>query len=961
MPDLPTGTVTFLFTDVEGSTRLLLQMGDHYADLLVEYRRLLRAAFQDRGGQEIDTPGDAFFAAFPRAKDAVLAAVAAQRAIAAQYWPQDIALRVRMALHTGEPLSAATGYVGIDVNRAARICSAGHGGQILLSQTTRNLVEHDLPEGVSLRDLSEHRLKDLARPEHVYQVVMPDLPSEFLPLKSLNILPNNLPIQLASFIGREREMAEVKRLLSATRLLTLIGPGGCGKTRLALHVVADLIDEFPDGVWLAELAAVSDPKRVPQTVASALGVREEPGRALLTTLSESLRAKQLLLVLDNCEHLVPECADMANALLLVNPKLKILTTSRQTLGTGGETVYSVPSLCVPDLRARPSLEDLTQSEAVRLFVERATLSRPDFRLTNANALAVAQICRSLDGIPLAIELAAARVKVLSMPQIADRLEKRFWLLTGGSRTVLPRQQTLQAMMDWSYDLLVEKERMLLRRLAVFVSGFALETAEGVCVGNGVTEHEVMDLLTHLVDRSLVMVDQRGAETRYRLLETVRQYSRDRLLESGETPTVRKRHRDWYLALAERTEPMLLGPDEGCLDRLEIEHDNLRAALEQSLRSGEVEAGLRLAGALSRFWQVRGYWTEGRQWLETGLDASSGTAPALRAKAMNAAGILALNQGDYERARALSEASLVIQRELEDKRGIGSSLRILGNVMYEQGNYRAAGELHEQSLAYGREVDDKHAVAASLVNLAIVADHEGDYGRAVSLCEESLTLFREVRDTRGTAFALNMLGILASDQGDYVTARSRYEESLVIQRELGDKRGIASSLSNLARVAREQSDYTAARALYEESLALRRELGDKQGIASSLANLGLVAWRQGDYSRATTLFGESLIMRRAQGNKAGIAECLEGFARVAQDPERAARLFAAAAAVRAVVGAPLPPSDRPDYDRQLNAIRNGLGQEGFAAAWEQGWAMTLEQAIQNALAVATIPFNDPSTT
>ena len=473
MKSSPTGTVTFLFTDIEGSTRLFQRIGDRYMRVLDDHRRLLRTAFLGRGGHEVETQGDAFFVVFPRATDAVAAAVKGQQAIAAHRWPEDAAIRVRMGLHTGEAQRAEAGYVGIDVYRASRICAAGHGGQIVLSQTTRELVANDLPHGVTLRDLGEHRLRDIAHPYRLFQVVANGLPAEFPPPRTLDILPNNLPIQLTSFIGREREKAEVKRFFTTTRLLTLTGSGGAGKTRLALEVAGEMLDQYPDGVWLVELASLGDPALVPQTVASALGMRDESGRPVLATLTDYLRSRHLLLVVDNCEHLLPACSQLADALLRACPNLRMMATSREALGNPGELAYRVPSLSLPDPQQQ-SLEQLVQCEAVRLFVERAAFSRPGFQITQNNAAAVVQLCQRLDGIPLALELAAARVKALAVEQIALRLDDRFRLLTGGSRTALPRHHTLQAAMDWSYDLLTDSEQVLFRRLSVFAGGFQVD-------------------------------------------------------------------------------------------------------------------------------------------------------------------------------------------------------------------------------------------------------------------------------------------------------------------------------------------------------------------------------------------------------------------------------------------------------------------------------------------------------
>ncbi|HET8678584.1 MAG TPA: adenylate/guanylate cyclase domain-containing protein, partial [bacterium] len=543
MPSPPTGTVTFLFTDIEGSTRLLQSLGDAgYAELLALHRELLRSAFTAAGGHEIETQGDGFLIAFQSARRAVAAALDAQRALDTHPWPHGAVFRVRMGLDTAETTIHGGAYAGLGLHRAARICAAGWGGQVLLSRITADIVGTELPAGASLRDLGDHHLKDLQRTERIYQLMHATLPADFPPLRSLDSLPNNLPRHLTSFIGREREIADVKQWLLTTRLLMLTGSGGCGKTRLALQVGADLVEGFTDGVWLVELAPVSDPVLVPQTVASTLHIREEPGRPLLVTLTDHLGPKQLLLLLDNCEHVVEACAHLAEALLRACPRLRILATSRESLAIAGEMTWRVPSLSVPDPARLPSLERLTQYEAVRLFIERATAARPDFAVTQRNAPALAQICHQLDGIPLAIELAAARVKVLPVNQIAERLNDLFRLLTGGGRTALPHHQTLEAAMDWSYDLLSEPERVLLGRLSVFAGGWTLEAAEAVCAGDAVPSATFLDLLAQLVDKSLVMArvhDEPSVDGRYWLQEPVRQYATRKLQESGAEAAVHR--------------------------------------------------------------------------------------------------------------------------------------------------------------------------------------------------------------------------------------------------------------------------------------------------------------------------------------------------------------------------------------------------------------------------------------
>jgi len=867
---LHSGTVTFLFTDIEESTRLLRQLGDHYADVLAEYRRLLRVVCHERRGKEVDTQGDACFVAFLSARNALTAAVAAQRAINVHVWPEGVSLRVRMGLHTGEALAAETEYVGMDVHRAARICAAGHGGQILVSQTTRDIIEARPLEGLILRDLGEHRLKDLGQAQHLYQIILPDVPSEFPPLKSLGILPNNLPVQLTSFVGRGREMAEVKRLLNSTRLLMLTGTGGSGKTRLALQVAAELLDQYHDGVRLVELAPLSDPTLIPQTVASTLGVHEEPGRPLTETLADFLRPKSLLLLLDNCEHLLSPCAQLVDVLLRLCPTLRILATSREALGITGETTYRLPSLSLPDVAPLP-LKRLAQYEAVRLFMDRAAAALPTFKVTTQNAKAVATICQQLDGIPLAVELAAVRVKTLSVEHIAERLHDRFKLLTGGSRTAMPRHQTLRAALDWSFALLSEPERAMLRRLTVFSGGFTLEAAEAVCQGQDVNGVEVLDLLARLVEKSLVVFQE--SEKRYRLLETVRQYGREKLLESGEEAATCRKHRDWYLELAEHADVQLHTPRQRVwLDLLDIEHDNLRAALTWSTTAqADPEAGVRLAAALRWFWHSHGHYYEARQWLERAQDAEDGVSASARARALNTAGLMAWRQADFGRAETLIR----------------------------------------EALALAQKVGDKSEIALALHQSAHIEEMRGSYGAATTLFEESVALYREVKDQWGLASTLACFGDTKRSLGEYERAVQLYEESM---------------------------------ALYEGPVYGR-------AVSISRLKLGIMARIQGDYDRASGLLREALTLIQESGNQMIIASCLVAIGEVAGgkgQPERAVRLYGAAERLREVVGVAIEPTDRADYDRNVDSARDMLGEKAFEVARADGRAMTQEQAVEYAL-------------
>jgi predicted ATPase/DNA-binding CsgD family transcriptional regulator len=727
---------------------------------------------------------------------------------------------------------------------------------------------------------------------------------------------NNLPSQLSSFIGRERAIAELKSLLSTTRFLTLTGAGGSGKTRLALEVATTLLAEFEHGVWWVELASLTDPVLVPQQVASSLGLSEQPGRSLMDTLSEALQTRKLLLALDNCEHLIAVCAHLVETLLRSCPGLHILTTSREAFNIPGETIWLVPSLDVPDAYHLPPIEGLVKYESVQLFIERATSVLPAFRLTQENAQALVQVCHRLDGLPLAIELAAARVKIISLEQIATRLDHSYRLLAGGSRTALPRQQTLQATIEWSYHLLPEKERILFRRLSVFLGSFALEAAEAVCAGNGLEQNEVLDLLTHLVDKSLVAVTQRSGEARYRQLETIRQYAQEKLQEFGEAARMRRHHRDWYARLAEQAKAETLEARQGSwFDRLEAEHENLRVALGWSLDQQEAETAARIGAGIFRFWLLRGYISEGRLWMERALSGFS-EQNAVRAQALNVAVVLTIQQDDYQTARTLAEESLDLCRELAERRETGYALNTLGWL----------------------------------------AHNEGDYAGAVTYFEESLALFRELGQKHDIALVLSSLGLTVLSLGEYERAAALCEESLALSRERGDPSSIASVLTNLGMITLARGDVERAKELCEESLARRKTLVDKGGCAHTLTILGRIALIQGDAARATASYQESLTLRQETGEKEGIATALEGLAAVAGmqgQPVRVVRLYGAASSLRKMIGAPLPPIDRSSYEQTIAAVRALLDEPTFTAAWTEGRAMPLVEAIAEAAQLDTL--------
>jgi predicted ATPase len=683
---------------------------------------------------------------------------------------------------------------------------------------------------------------------------------------------HNLPQELTTFIGRDSQVASLTSLIASgtERLVTLTGPGGVGKTRLALKVASRQLDQFKDGVWLVELANLSDPSLIIRFLADALFVREEKNRPLLDTLVDHLYNKRLLLVLDNCEHLILEVTRLVEVILRGAPEVKVLATSREPLGVPGEIARFIPPLPAPELHEPVSLAELRQYDAVDLFVDRAIAVNQDFTLTPDNAAAVAQICARLDGIPLAIELAAARLRILSVQEIASRLEDRFRLLVG-NRSALPRQRTLRALIDWSYDLLSEDERMLLRRLSVFSGGWTLESAEQVCSGEGIEKGQVLDLLTQLIDKSLVIPDLQVEKGRYQFLDTIHKYCQERLQESGEIDQFARKHAEYFMDIAEQSYGELWGPNQNFwLQQLAAEHDNLRSALESLINMpGQEELVLRLAGSLWRFWEIRGYISEGRGWLEHALAITPDADRNLRANAMRGAGILACQQGDYMQAELMHAQSLALFRELEFKLGIGRQLDALGEIAWFQGNYPKALEMHTESLAIRYEINDQEGVAASLENLGNIARDRGTYHYASELLEESLEVYRELGNELYIARSLNNLGVVAYRQCEYQRAYSLYEEALSIHLRLDDKLGTSNSLHNLGNLAKDQGDFNRAIKLYNECLAIRTELADKLGIAQATACLAEVAFFQGNYARAADLADESLSLFRILGVMRGI--------------------------------------------------------------------------------------------
>ena len=797
---LPSGTVTFLFTDIEGSTRLMQEVGDRYVRAQTDHHDLLRAAFSGKRGRELRTEGDSFFAVFESAVDGCGAAGAAQAAFAEHEWPDGVTLRVRIGLHTGEAPLVGNEYIGLDVHHAARVAASAHGGQVVISETTHALVEDHLPEGLSLRDLGTHRLKDLARPERLYQLVIAGVPDQFPSLRTLDSTPNNLPTQLTSFIGRDHDVAEARRLLRGTRLLTLTGPGGIGKTRLSLQLGADVVQEFQDGVFFVALSAIRDAELIPSVLSEVLGLQVAGNKMPLDTVVEFLRGKSLLLILDNFEQLLPDGAAVVSDLLHAAPQLKTVVSSRAVLRIYGEQELPVQPLRMPDLRALPSLAALSQYEAVRLFIERAVAVKPDFQATNENAPAIAGICERVDGLPLAIELAAARVKLFTPQALLGRLETTLKVLGAGSRDLPGRQQTLAGAIAWSYDLLDDSLKRLFQRFSVFARGANLEQAEAVCGGDlGV---DVLSGLDELADQSLLRRMPDFEEPRLLMLQIVREYAADRLEESGEAAGIRDRHAAAYEELAETAAPHLFGADRKIwLDRLERDHDNFRAAFDWSIAGGNTELG----AAFWRFWQMRGHLREGRARMEAILAMPSG-ANDDRARAVEAAAGIAYWQADMETSQRWYEENLAFFRASADKRKLADALYNTSfPMLVAKIDITKALALVNEALAIFRELGDAEGVARTQWAIGNALYFNDRNPEAAVALDEAIELNRKQGNRFGLGWALHTRALVALKLGDTARARQWIRQGIEIFGEAQDVSGMTIFLDDTASVAEQVHD------------------------------------------------------------------------------------------------------------------------------------------------------------
>jgi len=993
MGDLPSGTVTFLFTDIEGSTKLARTFPETWETARAWHHTILRQAIESNNGYVFQIIGDAFCATFHKAGEALKTAVKAQQGLQNEDW-EDTPIKVRMGIHTGEAEVQEDGqYEGyLALSQVQRIMEAGHGGQVLLSGATENLLRGMLPDGVDLLDMGRHTFKKIPQAVRVFQMIAPDLQRDFPPLRTFNILPNNIPTQLTSFVGREKELGDVKRLLKDTHMLTLIGPGGTGKTRLSIQAAKDVLSQYPDGVWLVDLAPILDPLQVPRTTAITIGLRNEPKRPVIDMLCDYLAKKRMLLILDNCEHLVDACAQMADQILHTASKVQILASSRESLGLAGEVTYRVPSLGLPDIKDLPSVESLSQYEAVKLFIDRAAAAIPDFKVTNENAPALAQICYRLDGIPLAIELAAAKIRVLGVEQISKRLDDRFKLLTGGSRTAMERHQTLRAAVDWSYNLLLPEEQILFRRLAVFLGGWTLEAAESICGDESgsslVGSDDVLDLLEGLINKSLVVTEDESGTIRYRMLETIRQYANEKLVDSGESEVLRKKHLEFFLNLAETANPHLYRHEQlEWLAQLDANYENLRAALEFALGMEPAKPSLRLCAALGFYWHIRGYWIEGSKWLAKALGTPANNDDpdeiSARARALFSDTNLADQMDDLKRLEVSSKQGFELAQVTKNPIDIAIARYYVGIEKKRHGNYREALLLIKQSAMEFHNLNALYWEARTSQTNEFIHLNEGKVPNP-STFQRSLKLARQAGEREN-------LGDVLTSHAEAMLRHNRLDKCLDLVKEADmNFKQVGSSLNSssmiLAELAVMNGEYERAENLLLELREQTDLLGEKYTKMLITFHLGRFALQQGETRKAKGYFEESLevasefennwfngfcfaflsnpafydnddqivIQRAREGVRKAkemwkngkfffLLNLLEGFH--VYKPQNTAIILGALENYKKNIDPTIDfPSNQYFYDHAEEHIREVLGDEVFASAFENGLGLSLDEAL-----------------
>lgn len=944
--EYPSGIVTFLFTDIQDSTGLWERHPEAMAAALAHHDQLIADTVRSNDGIVVKMTGDGVHAVFRFAAAAVSAILEFQQQMLRITSEPIGSLRVRAALLSGEAELRGGDYYGPVVNRAARLMSCASGGQILLSASTTEIIKDHLPSGAGFLDLGEHRLRSLDRPEHVYQLFHPDLPSEFPPLKTSVEVPNNLPSLLTSFIGREKETRELIHQLESNvtqvegsvpvsdpRLFTLTGPGGTGKTRLSIHVAGELLDEYPDGVWLVELAPVTDPNRVIQSVAAPMGLQEHPARPILDVLVDYLRPKRVLIILDNCEHLIDECANLADHLLRLCPKMKLLASSREALGINGERVIRLRSMALPPSHDGLSTRELGEYEAIRLFLARAGSVKSDFALTQENAVDILQICRRLDGIPLAIELAATRVRVLSPSQIAKRLDDRFKLLTGGSRTALPRQRTLQALIDWSYDLLSEPECVLLRRLSVFSGGWTLDAAEWVTGTEPLDPYEVLDLLEQLVKKSLVQTDEIDGRNRYRMLETIRQYAQEKLAESEEAAALRDRHLAYFVDQNAQAWQSMLALQPSDLDRgLSTDSDNIRAARAWALEH-DLEAALSLAAYRSNRLnqslpaaETLRYVDHVLQLAESRADFSGREAPrrllSLYGSALGSACILAFGLGRNPLSLNYGSKAIDLGRSIDERMVLGWALGVTSAVHYARGEFEISGKLRDESNMLARETGNRWIQAMTLVSIrptqAMLEDSEAMWLE----WEQGMALFREGGEKWGQALGYHVASFVHLALGDVNKAKQYAELARELWTSIGDRQFAGAPNATLADISRMTGELDEAERLFVQAIPAWRDFGNFGAIARCLECLAFIVRARRTPAEQETMKHEDQMTQL----------------------RKAVTFLGAAEAIREEHDTPMTAAERPEWEQENQSLRDLIGEGAFEAAWQEGYGLSIDQVI-----------------
>ena len=944
----PSGTVAFLFTDIEGSTKLAQNFSEDLHETLEKHNSILNNAVESNNGFVFKTVGDAFCCAFQNTEDAVNAAVDAQKKLNSENWNEAV-LKVRMGIHIGNAEWSGKDYMGyVTLARSARIMSVAYGGQIIISDNAFEVAKEKTDAQITYRDLGERRLKDLIQPMKLYQIVTSELPADFPPLKTLDARPNNLPVQLTNFIGRENEIPEVKKALANTRLLTLTGTGGTGKTRLSMQIAADMIDEFANGVWITELAPLTDPALINLKITEALGVNVSGDQSgdNESTLFNYLKEKELLLILDNCEHLIHGCAEITEKLLRYCPKLKIIATSREALRCEGEITFKVASLAHPEPKHINTPEELTQFESVRLFIERALAVNSNFRVTNENAPALAQICYQLDGIPLAIELAAARIKILPLEKICEKLDDRFRFLTGGTRTALPRQQTLKALINWSYDLLTEKEKILFQRLSVFSGGWYLEAAEEICSGNGIDIYDIIDLHTHLLDKSLISTTEKSGQMRFHLLESIKQYATEKL-DSGEE--LKKKHLIYFKQIAEQTQIQSNTIDQRqWVKQIDTEVDNVRAAIQRALEI-EPESACDIVNHLTDYWNLKGNFREGLQTCRKILDSNLEISEVHRANTFYNAGIMSYYIGNLIDAEKLETEGISLFRKLGENTGISKCLNALGAISATHpSNIEKTKAYYAEALKLAKEANDDSVLANTLYNLSFIAITEGDSELALNYRLESLDLYRKLKNTHQISMSLSSLAVFEYKRMNYEKALYYNQESLAISTELDDKYLISINLINLGNIYKGQKDYVNAYRLYNESMTILREYSYKSNLIVALMYLGEILIIKSEFKKAIDLHKESIQIGNESGNEYFLATNLFHLGSAyfgINDYETSLKYYLFVKTLTDGLFNPISKNDLTIAEERRIKIREILGIEKFESIQNEALKLSKEEIVE----------------